>query len=391
VFAASIIGILLKQLRLLSDSIGIFEIAGLIVALYFIVTNRERPTKGDLYFGGVFLVILFSFCCGAALSFFFFREHFSVRDLMATFYITVIVLGWLNFTEGSLLDRIELYLSWLSGYCAIIILLGVTAYRIAPGLWYFDVYFGRFMGLSDNPNQLGSLCATGMALVALAAQLRGRVSRLGVARAAAISIAGLLTQSVAFIASTALSALVVGLLYVWQATLPNSIPRRLSAFLIAAVTAAALMALAFFAVQIVDAVIYLYSGGSGKGSVRLQFWIEAFNMALRSPIFGLGPGGHVPVDFTTELQEAHNIFIELLVTGGLVSLLAFVMLLCAIGLPAIRYRFFAVTYALLTLILLGSFHTVLRHAHYWIAIHATLSTLFLIPERSQRPRVSRPS
>lgn len=379
VFSASIIGLLLKQLRFIGESIGAFEIIALVCALYFIANSRKRPLVTDVYIVHFMLLLLGAFCCGAIVSLCFFPNHFNLREVVATIYTTIIVLGWIFYAEGEFIDRIRLLRDYLAVYCMIVLVFAIVAYPIAPWLWYFNAY--RLMGLSDNPNQLAGLCVFGMAMSAIIVDEQRIVRGWDIRAGAAILIAGLLTQSVSFILSISVAAVLALTMYVWSMTSKHSIARRL--FFLSAQIAllGSLLLMLLFGGKIVDALVHLYQSGPGKGAARLGYWIEALGEVSSSPIVGFGPGGHVRVDHSPLLQEAHNVFIELLLSGGIVSLAAFMLLLTALLVTAVRYRMPLALFAVVALIVFASFQTILRHGYYWIALHASLTGIFLASTR----------
>jgi hypothetical protein len=381
-FCISIIGILLKQLRLIESDIGIFEIACLLAAVNFIFTNRIPNRLPNIYFEQFMLVLMVTFLCGSLISLSFSPNDFSLRDSAATVYNTIIVIGWTHFREGTHSGRIALLRDYLGIYCAIIVFLAIVFFPEFHRLWYFDTYFGRLMGLSDNPNQLAGLAVGGIVFSALLLYEKGSFSRRDIAATIAIFVAGLLSQSVAFIASI----LIAGFAAVIFQVLTTSRETRLHSqfgIAIGLFSTMAIIVLVFNASGVVDAVDYLYEGGSGKGIVRLEYWIRAITESINSPLLGFGPGGHIRVDSTSVLQEAHNIFIELLLSGGVLSLIAFLLLLAGIIIPAVRLRLPLILFSAVALIILGSFHTVLRHTYYWIAFYSILCALAIAPRSRQ--------
>jgi hypothetical protein len=377
-FCISIIGILLKQLRLI-ESVGIFEIACLFAALNFILTNRIPNRPSDIYFEQFMLVLMVTFLGGSLISLSFFPDDFSLRDSSATVYTTIIVIGWTRFREGTLVGRIALLRDYLGIYCAIIVFTAIVFFPLFHRLWYFDTYFGRLMGLSDNPNQLASLAVGGVVFSALLLYEKRNLSRRDIAATTAIFVAGLLSQSVAFVASILIAALAA---VMFQVLITGKESRLRSQFGIAVglFSAMAVIVLAFNASGVANAIDYLYEGGSGKGIVRLEYWIRAITESINSPLLGFGPGGHVRVDSTSVLQEVHNIFIELLLSGGILSLIAYLLLLAGIIIPAVRLRLPLILFSAIALIILGSFHTVLRHTYYWIAFYSIICALAIAPK-----------
>ena len=71
-----------------------------------------------------------------------------------------------------------------------------------------------------------------------------------------------------------------------------------------------------------------------------------------------------------ELQEAHNVILELLLSGGVIALGAFLWLVWRCGSAAWRNQLYVVVACMAALLTFGAFHTVLRHITYWIVLHA---------------------
>jgi lipid-A-disaccharide synthase-like uncharacterized protein len=202
------------------------------------------------------------------------------------------------------------------------------------------------------------------------------MSRFDLIAVVAIVVAGFLTKSVAFVLSISVAALFALTMFVrWSPSRHSNVKAVYSATVYLTLLGGTFV-LILFGGNIVDALTYLYQGGSGKGIVRLGYWIEALVEVMRSPIVGFGPGPHVPSEHSAVFQEAHNIFIDLFLSGGIISLTAFSLLLAAMLLGCLRYEVPFILFAVTALVILATFHTVLRHAHYWIALHASLTGLF---------------
>ena len=386
VLVLSIIGVLLKQLRLFGESLGLFEITGLVASIHLIASNRAVMSPADVYVTRFMLLMLGAFLAGATVSAMFFEEHLSLRELVAAVYITIIVLGWVNLKDGSLQDRVRLLRDYLAIYCFITVVLAVAAYPLSTRLWYFDVYFGRLMGLSDNPNQLAGLASAGLAVSATLVMLQRTLTRWDLAAISSILVAGTLSLSATFILSATLPALVAISLHVWSVTDRGSWQRIVYNFILTVLALMAVSTLVIIGDKVFGGIGELWSGGSAKGATRFSYWIEALGESLSSPLVGFGPGGHVRVDNSPLLQEAHNIFIELFLSGGLLALCLYLFMIITIAVTALRLREPLIVLALLTMIIMGSFHTVLRHAHYWITFHIILSALGASLPRESGPQ-----
>ena len=372
VFCISIIGLLLKQLRTFGESVGIFEITALVCAVTFMVRDRNATMAGT-YFGRAVAIITGSFLCGALTSAILFPEHFSVRNLVATLYVMFILFGWLSYTTTGFAEKTERLRNYLAAYCAVVLMLAILAYPVVPWLWYFDTYFGRLMGLSDNPNQLASLCVSGIALTVLVGEARGFAKVVDWLAFGVLTIAGILSLSATFVFSVTLASGVGMASIVRFRVKSDLVLRRLSIIAGGVAVLSVMIVIGLYGQSIVESIVDLYEGGTGKGVVRLTYWLSALAEVLNSPLVGFGPGAHVRAEHTTELQEAHNIFIELLLSGGLIAEAVFMLILLVGFKLGLKRRRPAVLFALTALVVLGSFHTVLRHATYWIALYGMIA------------------
>ena len=92
------------------------------------------------------------------------------------------------------------------------------------------------------------------------------------------------------------------------------------------------------------------------------------------------PRDQPPAAYDPELRAGGQLTsptweLELFLSGGLLALCLYLFMIITIAVTALRLREPLIVLALLTMIIMGSFHTVLRHAHYWITFHIILSAL----------------
>ena len=369
-FCLSIIGLLLKQLRVFDASVGPFELMALACALVVLWQNTSGPMAGDVHFMRFTYIRVAAFLAGAAVSLMFFREHFFLREVLATLFIALQLVGWINLKSVDFSSKLALLRDYIGGYSLLVAALALLNLPFSHKLWYFDEYMGRLMGLSDNPNQLAALTIAGLLMSAVLVQVRQAISRRDLLFCAAMLVAGVLSKSMAFRLSVLIFLAVVGLLATILHVRSEPSARRTVRVVALVLGIVLIIASSLYGTQLLEDLRELYQGGSGKGSVRVSYWQSAMVEWLQSPLVGLGPGGHIRVDHTPELQEAHNIIIELLLSGGIVALLAFVVLLWRICALVWQKQLYLVLAVLAALVAFGAFHTVLRHLTYWIVLHA---------------------
>ncbi|MCR6636427.1 O-antigen ligase [Devosia sp.] len=70
----------------------------------------------------------------------------------------------------------------------------------------------------------------------------------------------------------------------------------------------------------------LLEADGGEGSIRLEMWSTALERFASSPLFGLGPGTHVPwphpLSGEISYNEAHNTILDILLVAGSIGLAA---------------------------------------------------------------------
>lgn len=387
IFCLSIVGMLLKQLRLIGESVGFFEISGLAAALFFIFQHGVVYSKADIYFTRAMTAITGAFVLGSLVALIFVPSHFSARDLLATLFIFVIVLGWVSFGQRGTLGKILLLRNYVFGYCALMLPFAVLHVPALSGLWLDEF---RFMGLSDNPNQLAGLSVTGLTLTAAIIQYNKRIGKTDVIAAFCISAAGFFSLSYTMIGGTFVAALAAGLAYIGFRSGYDALLRRAANIAAIVIVVAAIGLLLLYWQDLMNEISNIYYGGYGKGSVRVAYWTTALGEALISPIVGFGPGGHISIAGTEQLQEAHNVFLDAMLSGGIVALSSYLMLFAAMWKLTLESRQPGLVFGIFALLVLGMFHTVLRHANYWIAMHAVLSIAAAAPGPLQSRRQNAP-
>lgn len=372
VLAAATLGMMFKQLRMFSASLGPFEIVALAATLWLLAETRlaafRQRTTWPL------LAVLGAFLAGALVSALFFPGHFSPRDLIATLFVGLVLTGWLSLGPR-LFPALDL-LRGLAGLYTALIVLGVTLASGPLGLlWYKLIMPWRLQGLSDNPNQLASLCIAGIALNAAAILRKGRAEGLDVALIAAPALAGLMSDGYAFLFAVTLVPALVLLVRFLVFCRGNPAVRHFHLPFYLAASVAAGLVFFYFGPQMIAAVQELYYGGTGKGVVRLSYWLASLKTALLSPVVGFGPGAHISAAHTDALQEGHNILVDLMMSGGLVAVAVFVALVWQALSQIFTLRTAMGLFAALALLEFGLFQTVIRHAHYWVAWIGLVATL----------------
>jgi O-antigen ligase len=187
----------------------------------------------------------------------------------------------------------------------------------------FDVWFGReevdldsllmlrFMGWSVNPNQLG------IALASLPFWLlfffyhdrRWQIRLLGLIALISAVITAILVQSnTVFLAWLSGSVVALGVVY------------RRYFFSYPAVISLFVLCMAVTSFFFLDEIVSLLNKGEYQDyNGRSPLWVSALEAFAKSPIFGLGPGGHADYGDSNGGYEAHLLLLDFATQGGLVA------------------------------------------------------------------------
>jgi O-antigen ligase len=250
--------------------------------------------------------------------------------------------------------------------------------------WYWD----RFMGWSQNPNQLALYCAIygplALHLATTATTVRARV--LGLLCMILSFIVGRLTKSDTYLLATVLACLVFLALrlrtWLSSPTSKSMLARQVTilmlltslplAFTVQPLVVDQLGGVWTFATGLTRA-----KGGAGAEVTavrRLQLWNEAFEQGLQSASFGLGPGAHLesrPLSepfYAITPFEAHNTYLDMFLQGGLMATLLLLWIGGTAAVFAWRAKLDAL-FALVISIAIFSFpHLAVRHPIVWFAI-----------------------
>jgi O-antigen ligase len=269
-------------------------------------------------------------------------------------------------------------------------------------------YWRRLRGWSANPNQLAFLCAV---LVLLAVHLASTATRF---RSAATAFAcgllslvvGRLTGSDTFTLMLVVSAASLLLLTLrfrllrsgsrLDARVVLGLAVLLGVPLIAAATAPLIMSAHSDNADLGSSVFK--NGGkdaTAEADLRFALWQQAIQRGLESGMLGLGPGPHlaIPATLVTAREretgqpgniqhpeqngapnfEAHNTVLDLLVQGGLGTVLALIWLLGSAFRAAYRNRSAGLATLLCGITLFGMSNLIIRQPLFWFSIALCLN------------------
>ncbi|HET6403733.1 MAG TPA: glycosyltransferase [Candidatus Thermoplasmatota archaeon] len=235
----------------------------------------------------------------------------------------------------------------------------------------------RFMGLSQNPNQV-ALALLPIPYLALLLFREGGWRQLGwsVAGAAAV-VVGIGVASEALLVSWSLSAAVGGIVLVLRLgrkAPARSLPRRAAN----AIAGVAIVAGIVAALLLAPRVLADLNAVDRQVSIRLELWHNGADAVLSSYLVGHGPGAYSGLNGPLQGYEAHNAVIDWATNAGLVGGLLLVAFFIWAAREAWRGGSLAMGLMALALVAFAQFHFILRHPAFW--------TMLLLPLAIQGPR-----
>lgn len=222
-------------------------------------------------------------------------------------------------------------------------------------------WIGRFNGLSANPNQLALyVCLLPFWLIKRPRILSRSETIVGLGSALGV---GWLTGSDAL-----LLAWVIGFVWLmanaiqtfsWRS---NSIQNvHAKAFLSVVFTLLLVVAIALLWRYVAE----VYAIG-GQDALRFQRWQNGLIAVSHSPLFGLGPGTFSGDQGAFDQQEAHNLYIDWMASGGVLAGLALIWFQGQTWLTIRGSQSRVLLAGFVSLLVFSSFHYVARHPVFWL-------------------------
>jgi hypothetical protein len=390
VLALGAVGVSATQYRLASLPVGVGELSLVLAATVALYSAREGQVNS------VSRLILASVAFGGALSTVFLgslalnwaeTEHMradQIRELIALGLCAVSALALL------LLARAPAVIQKF-GFAAVVLATvgqllhaglfagGVLSLRFSP------VYGERWRGWAVNPNQLALLlvCLPYFLLVGrreVRAAWRGMAT---IALGVLIVVTGVLTGSDALVIAWCAGGLLLLTPPAYALLRDSRLVRFSAAFL-----AIGAFALSFvFTAEITEATQLAFASLAGKeggqGQARIDLWRSAARVLWVAPVLGRGPGAQSGFEYAGDGIEAHNTFLDLGASTGLLG----IGVVSAGLVAAIRYSYQCkslVALAGLTSIgVFSLFHYTLRQPILWLLV-----VMMLAHAAQQRDKVT---
>ena len=238
-------------------------------------------------------------------------------------------------------------------------------------------FLSRYIGFSDNPNQLGVLLCAYPLLAITAIQrncsLAGRCLA-GLGLLAAILLAVLVRSNTVFSAYILAGTLWAVLRFNhWDSKVHSGYRiDRLLATLVFGVLA--VIGFVLYALESID------KTESADANGRFPLWINALDGIVQSAFMGVGPGGQSGPIAPFQGEEAHNFLLDITLQGGLLSLLAYLFLLYSLLRHVLGQRSLLAACVVLAVLTQQISHYTARQPIAWLYLLLPLTLVV------QRPR-----
>lgn len=314
-------------------------------------------------FMGLFATMGICFGIGFAMHYSSFQNvsYTAWHDILAYMLIFVVVLA---------LGCNKLKLNTCIKASCIIIPIFYFSIAFFPHLWY---QHHRLAGLAQNPNQFGlALLPIPLTIIYFFKTSNYKIKFMMEISFIICILLAYLTQTHALILAWSL-ILVLYIMYISVKTIRQHTTRRAFITLV-------LLALTFFTLLTLWAVyhfnlaLHLFSLYSAEPHLRLHLLHEALGLVHKSMAFGFGPGSFLKYSTSVypNQYEAHNIFIDLMLQGGMISVIVFLTFLVTLLKQSLKVPFgFLIV---LSLIVFSLFHYTLRQPILWIYFYWILET-----------------
>jgi O-antigen ligase len=283
-------------------------------------------------------------------------------DSLKLFFVGLFVVQFYRFELADTEALLKIFrIVILSLTCVLLLLYFVGFVRTELGP--ITLFYGpRFSGWAKNPNQ------TALAVVAIPwlslGLLSGKLKWVSFFGSIVILIA---TKSDGAQLAIAVGAIAIIFRFYYSAVKTKKVRgSAVGGFLFIAVMFVLYGESIYHGVQ--DRIDSAISEGGGGGNGRATLWAEALKVGLRSPVVGYGPGSRLRSGYLDGL-EAHNVYLDLFVMGGLLS--AGALILFQWGLLRRAWNMGSAQLgAVLTVTVMAFTGLLIRHPLFWVFLAA---------------------
>ena len=347
---------------------------GWIVISHLIINKAavSRQAVITVIIGAVALIILLAGMLSSVLLNLW--EQTGWRDFFALVFVIALTFAFnLYFTDH---ERIERFCLTLMIFLALYVFPLLLISRFTVYLGPFSLYYKpdtnpRFAALATRPGQLDFIFVA-LPFLALYFFFRkdGLLTKITlVLLALATVFMGLDHSSDAFLLSLATGVLIV-LFMIWLKSVSKLLgrnkPAGLTVIIFSFVIACGISLLLVSGVM--SWAEQLYNAEEGQGSVRIALWLNGLKAASASPFVGLGPGVYSGISAPFLGAEAHNTFIDVAASGGILGGALFLGLIVCLAWRCWKTGFVWLNAAFMSVLAYSFFHYTLRQPLFLISL-----------------------
>ena len=249
---------------------------------------------------------------------------------------------------------------------------------IPPGVEPY--WYNRFRGWSLDPNVLGffNFFVIILAVYLAETSVRPKSAVFALVLATPAVIAGILSRSDTFVVASTMagSVYLIGKSVTWLETVEMG-PSLRGATVVLGLLAfpLATLSLAPFWSAAAENVAQRANDVAEKdnqAATRFGLWREAINKGSEAWMVGYGPGPHLTSKSykrpPPDKFEAHNTALDIFTQGGILALLAFILLCATTFVSVWRAKMAALAALIAGAVIFSMFHFIVRHPNFWFCI-----------------------
>ena len=360
------------QLRILSLGIGIGELFGM-SALISAAINQQK-----IYINYTILLLLSGYFFGLLIGTINNElmggiSIISIRELFAVIYavsISLLLATYIKKDFNVFINFLLVFDTIIISHISVIVLpfmgidfpywMGDTQEETVSAPLSFN---GRFVGLAQNPHQIGILLTTYFMFM-FVKRGEGRLYKLFhiLATVAAVALILLIKSTTLIFVYTVIT--LVCLILIFKRL--KIVTKFFAAFLLFIFCALTYVYVEAFFIDI------LTNDGKSDASGRFGLWENALRAVLEANFLGLGPGSHTGYTRPYEGTEAHNVFLDILMQGGVLSLFFYLFIYISTFIRNLKNKYILWALVLVALMLSQMSGYFLRNIFAWIPIFIAL-------------------
>lgn len=374
-FLLSMASMLATQSRV-AGVVGMGEVSGLLFILVTIARGqRAWPARLP---GMLLLMFVLGFVVGAAVNqLTLLSAQAAPRDLAAVAFSLLYAGCVLSFLQTQQAPVLALARGLSLAVLVQCLPLALMFTGAESNAWLTDSdlpgipFLSRYVGLSDNPNQLGVLMCAFPFIALHAARNSSRLSDrflIGCALVAGAAISVLIRSDTVF-AAYVLCVSAASMLWINRFATSTAAIR----FDAGRLAASLLLVLSAVGVFYVVADASIEKTGSRDANGRFERWQNAIRGIGESYLMGVGPGGQSGETQPFQGEEAHNLVLDITLQGGIITLATYVFLVIICANAALRSRQIYLVCAVLAILVEQLAHYTGRQPLAWVYLMLPLA------------------